>query len=139
MKALFQKNFLNDALRLVLNVNVEDRWEKNGLGHYDQASALEFFTGIAYDLTPDWSIAAEFDNERGFEGELLGGSATYSENAYFFGPTLSYAGQPFRVVLGAQRQLPWASDPTHTAGAISNGYLAEADRFRVRLRIAKDF
>ncbi len=139
LKALLQKNFLNDALRVVLNINVEDRWEKNELGHYDQSSALEFFSGIAYSLTPDWSVAAEFDNERGFDGELLGGSSIYTENAYFFGPTISYAGQPFRVVLGAQMQLPWASDPTHTPGAISNGYLAEAERFRVRLRLSKDF
>lgn len=138
VKALFQKNFLNDNLRAVLNINVEDRWEKNQLGHYDQTSALEFYTGVAYNVTPDWSVAAELDNERGFDGLLLGGSSAYSDNAWFFGPTISYEGQPFRLVFGAQMQMPWASDPTHTAGTLSNGYLANAEHFRLRLRLSKD-
>jgi hypothetical protein len=138
VKALLQKNFLNDDLRLALNINMEDRWEKSALGHYDQSSALEFFSGVAYNLTPEWTVGAEFDNERGFDGEILGGVSTYVQNAYFAGPTISYVGHPFRVVLGAQAQLPWANDPTHTPGAIDRGYLADAERFRVRLRIATD-
>jgi hypothetical protein len=139
VKALLQKNFLNDRLRFAINLNAEDRWEKNGLGHYDQSSALEFYSGLAYNLTPEWSIAAEFDNERGFDGLVLGGSSRTADNAYFLGPTISYVGHPFRVVLGAQTQLPWASDPTHTPGTLDNGYLSGAERFRVRLRIATDF
>ena len=139
LKALLQKNFLNDRLRFALNVNAEDNWDKNALGHYDQSSALEFYSGLAYNLTPEWSVAAEFDNERGFDGLILGGAPIYAENAYFVGPTISYTGHPFRVLLGAQAQLPWASDPTHTPGALDNGYLSGAERFRVRLRIASDF
>ncbi len=139
VKALLQKNFLNDRLRFALNINAEDRWEKNGLGHYNQTSALEFFSGLAYNVTPEWSIAAEFDNERGFNGLILDGSSSYAENAYFVGPTISYVGHPIRAVLGLQAQLPWASDPTHTPGALDNGYLSSAERLRVRLRIATDF
>jgi hypothetical protein len=138
VKALLQKNFLNDRIRVALNINVEDRWEKSELGQYDQSSALEFFTGVAYGITPEWNVALELDNERGFDGLLLGGSPTYTDNAWFVGPTISYTGKPLRVVLGVQTQLPWASDPTHTPGTISNGYLADAERFRVRLRIASD-
>ena len=139
VKALLQKNFLNDTLRIALNINAEDRWEKNSLGHYDQSSALEFFSGIAYNVTPEWSLGVEFDNERGFDGLILGGSSVYTDNAYFAGPTISYVGHPFKVILGAQAQLPWASDPTHSAGALDNGYLSGAERFRLRLRIASDF
>ena len=139
VKTLLQKNFFNDRLRAVLNINLEDNWDKNSFGHYDQSSALEFFTGLAYNLTPEWSLAAEFDNERGFDGLILGGAPRYAQNAYFAGPTLSYDGEPFHVVLGVQAQLPWASDPTHTPDAIDRGYLASAERFRVRLRISKDF
>jgi len=138
LKALVQKNFLNDNLRLALNVNAEDRWEKNRLGHYDQRSALEFFTGAAYNLTPEWSVGVEFDNERGFDGLILGGSPTYIENAYYVGPTVEYDGHPFRVVLGVQTQLPWASDPTHTPGNLANGYLARAEHIRARLRVSTD-
>jgi len=139
VKALFQKNFLNDRLRFALNINAEDNWDKNGLGQYDESSALEFYSGVAYNLTPEWSIAAELDNERGFDGLILGGSSRFAENATFAGPTITYVGHPFRVTLGAQAQLPWASDPTHTPGALDNGYLSSAERFRVRLRIATDF
>ncbi len=139
LKALFQKNFLNDDLRFVLNINAEDRWEKDALGHYNQSSALEFYTGGAYNITPEWSIGAELDNERGYDGLILGGSPAYSENAYFAGPVIQYVGHPLRVVLGAQAQLPWASDPTHTPGTVVDGYLAGAERFRMRLRLAMDF
>jgi hypothetical protein len=139
VKALLQKNFLNDDLRLVLNINAEDRWEKDVLGNYAQSSALEFFSGAAYNLTPELSLGVELDNERGYDGLILGGSPAYTENAYFAGPTIQYVGHPFRAVLGVEAQLPWASDPTHTPGAIDNGYLAGAERFRVRLRVARDF
>lgn len=139
VKALLQKNFLNDDLRLVLNINAEDRWEKDVVGNYAQSSALEFFSGAAYNVTPELSLGAELDNERGFDGLILGGSSTYADNAYFAGPTVQYVGHPFRAVLGVEAQLPWASDPTHTVGAIDNGYLAGAERFRVRLRVATDF
>ncbi len=139
VKALLQKNFLNDDLRLVLNINAENSWEKNALGQYDKSSALEFFTGASYSVTPEWSLGAELDNERGYDGLILGGSPTYVENAYYAGPTVQYLGHPWRVIMGVQAQLPWASDPTHTPGAIDNGYLAGAERFRLRLRLARDF
>ncbi|MDE2112291.1 MAG: transporter [Alphaproteobacteria bacterium] len=139
LKALLQKNFLNDRLRFALNINTEDRWEKNNLGHYDQSSALEFYSGLAYNVTPDWSVGAELDNEREFGGLILGGSPRYASNATYFGPAITYEGHPFRVVLGAQAQMPWAGASTHMPGAISNGYLGDAEHFRVRLRMATDF
>ena len=134
LKALIQKNLAHDRLRLVLNINAEDVWEKNGFGGYDASSALEFFGGAAWRLTPEWNIAAEFDNERGFDGLILGGASRYADSAYFAGPTLSYTGEPFSIVLAAQAQLPWAS-----GGALTDGYLSSAERFRIRLRIASDF
>lgn len=139
LKLLLQKNFLNDRLRFAFNVNAEDVWEKNALGHYDESSALEFFSGLAYNVTPEWSLGAELDNERGFDGLILGGSSAFAEDAYFAGPTIQYAGHPLNVTLGVQAQLPWANDPTHTSGALDNGYLAGAERFRVRLRVSADF
>jgi len=139
LKLLLQKNFFNDRLRFAFNINAEDVWEKNAMGRYDESSALEFFGGLSYNLTPEWSVGAELDNERGYEGLILGGSSRYAENAYFAGPTIQYVGHPLRVTLGAQAQLPWASDPTRTSGTIDGGYLAGAERFRVRLRVGMDF
>jgi hypothetical protein len=139
LKALLQKNFFNDNLRLALNINAEDRWEKNPTGHYDHNSALEFFSGASYSVTPEWSIGAEFDNERGYEGLILAGSPRYAENAYFAGPTIQYVGNPWRLIIGAQAQLPCASDPTHAPDTVHDGYLASAERFRIRLRFGRDF
>lgn len=136
VRALLQKNFLNDALRIAININLEDRWDKDDLGHYGQSSALELFSGVAYNIAPEWSVALELDNERGFDGLILGGAPRYIDSAWFAGPTISYVGHRFRVVLGAQLQLPWAG--ADDVAAISNGYLADAERFRVRLRLATD-
>src|SRR5262249_40274991 len=121
VKALIQKNYLNDALRTVLNVNVEDRWEKDALGRYEQSSALEFFAGASYNLTPEWSAGVELAHERDFDGLILGGSWRGVDNATFFGPTIQYVGHPLHVVFGAQAQLPWAGGDR---SALQNGYLA---------------
>ena len=139
VKALLQKNFFNDNFRFALNINAEDRWEKNLAGGYGHSSALEFFSGLAYNITPDWSLGVELDNERGFDGLILGGSPRYVESAYFAGPTIQYVGHPFRAILGLEAQLPWASDPTAGADAIDNGYLSGAERLRMRFRVATDF
>jgi hypothetical protein len=48
-------------------------------------------------------------------------------------------GNPWRLILGAEAQLPCASDPTHTPGAIDSGYLSGAEHFRIRMRLARDF
>src|SRR5690242_18675481 len=49
-KLLLQKNFLNDTLRTALNINLEDKWEKNDTGHFDKESALEFNLGASYNI-----------------------------------------------------------------------------------------
>lgn len=138
-KILLQKNFLDDALRTVVNVNFEDTWSRNGTGGWNKESALEFDAGAAYSITPHWSLALEFDNERGFHGMVPGGSATEIANPYFVGPAVQYADGPVRVVFGAQAQLPVASNPTHTPGAVIDGFTADAERFRVGIRLAREF
>lgn len=135
-KILLQKNFLDDRLRAVINVNFEDVWAKNDLGNFDKESALEFRAGATYALTPHWSLGLEFANERGFDGLILGGSASETEDAYYLGPVIQYAASPFLMVIGAQAQLPIASNPTHAADAVVDGFAAEAERFRVGARFA---
>ncbi len=137
-KILVQKNFLDQRLRTVINLNFEDVWAKNGLGHFDEESALELRAGAAYALTPQWSVGLEFANERGFDGLILGGAARENQDAYFLGPTLQYDAEPLKLVLGVQAQLPFASNPTHLAGAVVDGFAAEAERFRVGLRLGWD-
>ncbi len=137
VKVIGQKNFLDDALRTVANINFEDTWKKDA-GLWTKESALEFDFGIAYNVVPRWAIGLEFDNERGFDGLILGGPASESANTFFLGPTVQYAGEGYRVVFGAQVQLPVATNPSGTLGAVVHGYTADAEHFRMGVRLAKE-
>lgn len=134
-KLLLQKNFFNDTLRTAVNLNFEDIWEREE-GVWNRGSAAEFFAGAAYNLTPEWSIGMEFDNENDFEG--LFGAARAATDAYYLGPTISYVGLPFTILMGAQFQMPWASDHSSTHGGVRGGYLADGERTRLAFRIKMD-
>jgi hypothetical protein len=134
-KILLQKNFLNDDLRIAFNANFENRWEHDA-GAWHRGSAIEMRLGAAYNLTPEWSLCAEFSNENEYDG--LVGSGRPVSNLYYAGPTISYKGLPLTISLGAQAQLPWASDHTNTPGAIRDGYAVDAERWRVGLVISRD-
>jgi len=136
-KVLLQKNFLNDRLRTVVNVGGDFGTERN-TGAWSDASALTFDAGIAYNITWEWSAALEFNAERSFEGLLLNGRGIPTTSTYFAGPTIQYVAHPWTASLGAQAQLPWASDASHTPGALDHGFSADAERFRVMLRITRD-
>jgi hypothetical protein len=137
-KILVQKNFFNDLLRNALNINFENRWEHDPLGQWNRASALEFDLGSSYNITPELSAGLEFDNERGFDGLILGGSPHATTNSFYLGPTIQYLGRPFRITFGFQTQLPIASDPAH-AGNVVDGYTATDEHFRMTLRVAHNF
>jgi hypothetical protein len=134
-KLLLQKNFFNDNLRLAANINFEDRWERNA-GTWEKGSAIEFFAGAAHNITPDFSVGAEFNNENDYTG--LFGSHHLATDAYYLGPTVEYIVAPFIVRFGVQFQMPWSSDHTGEAGAVTHGFLADAERTRLGLKISMD-
>jgi hypothetical protein len=136
VKILAQKNFFNDRLRNVINVNFESVREKSG-GVWEKSSAIEFNFASAYNVTPDFSIGVEFDNERGYDRLLLG-SATPSSNSFFLGPTLQLIGHPWTVTAGVQAQMPWASNPSHTPGAVVGGRTADAEQLRATIKLSRD-
>jgi hypothetical protein len=136
-KVLLQKNFLNDRLRAVLNLGAAFGSERDA-GAWSDVSALTFDAGLAYNITWEWSAAIEFNAEHSFEGLLLNGRAVPAMSTYFAGPTIQYVAHPWTASLGAQAQLPWASDATHTPGALDHGFAADSERFRVMLRLTRD-
>jgi hypothetical protein len=138
-KLLLQKNFLNDTLRTALNLNFEDRWEKNAIGHFDKASALEVDLGASYNITPDLSLGLEFDNEHAFAGEILGGNASEEADSFYLGPTIQFIALPWAVNFAVQHQLPIATNPTGAAGAVVNGFTAGDEHFRAFLRLTREF
>jgi len=137
-KILLQKNFFNDTLRLVFNTNFEDRWDREQ-GHWFKTSGLEFDTGLAYNITPELSAGIEFDNERDYDGLIIGTPSSQQTSAFYIGPTIYYIGHPITVTFGAQAQLPWAGNSAHVPGAVSNGLVSDAERFRMVLRLSHDF
>jgi hypothetical protein len=138
IKILAQKNFLNDTLRTALNINFEDVWERDSLGSWQKSSALEFNLGASYNVTPDFSVGVELGNERGFDGHILGTGAIPVSSSVFFGPTIQVIGHPWKVNVGFQTQLPWASDPSHTPGSVVHGRTADAEHFRAAFRLSRD-
>ena len=136
-KLLMQKNFFNDRLRTAINFGGEFGTERDGT--WSDASALTFDAGIAYNITWSWSAALEFNAEHDFNGLLLNGRAVPTVSTFFLGPTVQYVAHPWTASLSAQSQLPWASDATHTPGALDRGFSSDTERFRVLFRITKDF
>lgn len=135
-KFLLQKNFFNDRLRTAFNIGGEFGTERAD-GAWGDVSALTFDAGVAYNITWEWSAALEFNAEHDFDGLLLNGRAIPTSSSFYIGPTVQYVTLPWKFTLGVQAQLPWASDATHTPGALEHGFLSDAERFRVMFRITR--
>ncbi len=136
-KILLQKNFLNDRLRAVINLGGQFGAERVD-GDWGDVSALTFDVGIAYNITWEWSAAVEFNAEHDFDGLLLNGRAVPTATTYYAGPSVQYVAHPWTAKFAVQAQLPWASDATHMPGALDHGYVSDAERFRMMIRITRD-
>lgn len=137
-KVLLQKNFFGDRLRAVVNLIAQDSWEHRTQGGWNNESTLEFDAGLAWTVSPAWNVALEFDNERGFDGEIIGTGAKPVSDSYYLGPTVQYAADPVEITFGVQAQLPAASNPSHTPGAVVDGFSADESRWRLILRMTSE-
>lgn len=137
-KVLLQKNFLNDTLRFAFNTNFEDRWDRVA-GRWQKTSALEFDAGLSYNVTPEFSTGLEFDNERAFNGLILGAPSAEQTSAFYAGPSLQYIAGLTKINFGLQTQLPIAENASHVSGAVQNGFASDAERYRIILRLSRDF
>src|SRR5262249_42834866 len=55
VKALFQKNFLEDTLIAVLNISPEYEWARGkGIDHWENELELELTGGLTYRIAPRW-------------------------------------------------------------------------------------
>jgi hypothetical protein len=135
-KLLFQKNFMDDTLIVAANVNLEYEWEHDvEAGDWEHETGLEFYLGASYRVSPGLFVGAELLNENGYSGHLLFDTAHAETNAFYFGPAIHYASTGWWATLAVYNQLPWAGNPANEPGAISNGQLVEAERWRVRFRL----
>lgn len=116
----------------VLNINFENNWDKDGAGHWQSSSAIVFNYGLAHALNERWTIGVEFGNEFAFNSLLTNADLGSIASTFYAGPTLQYASSLATISLGVETQLPISSGSN-----VVNGYTADAERWRVALRLSR--
>lgn len=115
LRAIVQKNFLDDRLVLAGNFWVEfEREAGSNLvvpgstdipdGAKSNATMAEFDLGISWRFAPNWSAGLEFRNHNEFEGWTLD-HAHQEHTAFFLGPNIHYGGERWFFTLSALRQI----------------------------------
>ena len=140
LKAIVQKNLLDDQLILAGNVALELENENySGVGR-EKESKLEFTGGASYRFAPGWRAGLELRNERGYKGHSLStGNRDYS--AWFGGPTLAYGGERWFAALTWMEQLPFASAYSDAAKVelVDDRVYKSTERTNVRLKVGFTF
>jgi hypothetical protein len=140
LKALLQKNFLDDRLIWAANFIFEPEWEKEKEldeltgeteSEWEKELKLEVSTGLSYRLAPGWfgGVEARYasvypDWTHGLHRE------TY---AVFAGPSIHYAGKKWWATLSYQPQL-FGSPSPHGSLALD-----EYEKRELRLKIGYNF
>jgi len=115
LRAIVQKNFLDDRLVLAGNFWVEfEREAGSNLvvpgsmdipdGAKDEATMAEFDLGASWRFMPNWSIGLEFRNHNEYAGWTLNHSHQ-DHTAFFLGPNIHYGGERWFFTLSALRQI----------------------------------
>lgn len=115
LRAIAQKNFLDDRLVLAGNFWVEfEREAGSNLvvpgstdipdGKKMEMAMAEFDLGASYRFMPNWSIGLEFRNHNEFEGWTLNHS-NQEHTAFFLGPNIHWAGERWFATLSVLRQI----------------------------------
>jgi hypothetical protein len=141
LKALLQKNYLEDRLVLAANAVVEFERDSYSLtGTTERETEVEFTGGASYRFASNWRAGAELRNIRGYTGHSIGdGDKSYS--VWYLGPQVSYTGQRWFATLGYQRQMPWAEayDAAAKLEQVSGLNYKEWEANFVRLKLGFNF
>lgn len=116
----------------VLNVNFENGWDKDDVGHWDEGGTVELNYGIGYAIDKHWTVGLEVGNQFTFSRLVTAVDFANTGTTVFFGPTVEYDCETTIVTLGVQAQLPLAG-----GGNVVNGYRVDAERWRAGLRISR--
>ena len=115
LRAILQKNFLDDQLIFGANLWVEySREDTSNIvapgstelpdGVPSNATFAELDLGASYRVAPSWSVGLEFRNHNEFKGLSLNRS-DQDHTAFFLGPNLHYATEHWFFTLSILRQL----------------------------------
>ena len=153
-RIILQKNFLDDRIVLAFNATIAQEWRRlqadptadpdssDFIEHWDKETDVNFGLAGSYRFAPSWSAGVELINEREWAGLSPLASSKRTNTAYYFGPTLHYAGAHVFATLTAVDQLPWGADAANPRpGFVVSGrnYADDFERFRVRLKIGYYF
>lgn len=141
LKAIVQKNFLDDKLIWATNLTFEPEWEKEKTfdpltstseTEWEKELAIELTTGLSYRVAPNWFVGAEGryhseypDWTRGLHREHY---------AIFAGPTIHYGGKKWWFTATYLPQITGA--PRDSGRSI---HLDEHEKREVRLKIGYNF
>jgi hypothetical protein len=135
VKALFQKNFLEDTLIAVLNVSPEYEWAKGkGIEHWENELELEVTGGLTYRVAPRWYA--------GVESRYTSEYPNFPDESHrefwgvFVGPALHYATTRWWATVTALPQVygqPHDGDRSHTL------HLDDLEAFELRIKMGFNF
>jgi len=140
LKAILQKNFLQDRLIWAANLTFEPEWEKEkevdeetGLteSEWEKELKLEVSTGLSYRVAPGWYAGVEGRYASVYPDWTSGlHRETY---AVFAGPAIHYGGKKWWATLSYQPQLFGSPSPGHSLA------LDEYEKRELRLKIGYNF
>ena len=141
LKAILQKNFMDDRLIWATNLTLEPEWEKEtevdattGLSEteWEKELAIELTTGLAYRVAPNWYL--------GVEGRYHSEYPDWTEGlhrehyALFAGPSIHYGGKRWWLTA---TYLPQISGSPSEPG--SQLHLDEHEKRELRLKLGYNF
>jgi hypothetical protein len=147
-RAILQKNFFDDRLVTAFNVTVAqegrhlppdpsaDPGTAEASEHWDHETDLNFGFAASYRFISNWSIGAEFLNEREFSAFTFN-TTNRTNVAYYLGPTVHYGGRRFFVTATFLKQMHGAKDYANSGADsfVVNGITNADDFEKYRLRI----
>jgi hypothetical protein len=135
VKALFQKNFLDDTLIAVLNLSPEYEWARGkGIDHWENELEFEVTGGLAYRFAPRWY--------GGIETRYTSEYPNFPDESHrefwgmFVGPAIHYATERWWMTVTALPQVygePHDGDRSHTL------HLDDLEAFELRIKMGFNF
>jgi hypothetical protein len=139
LKAILQKDFLDDRLVWATNLTLEPEWEREheeiapGIveRETEKELGLEVATGLSYRLTPNWRLGVEGRFHNVYPDWTHG---LHRENyAVYAGPTVQYASGEWSVTL---TYLPQLFGGPNEHGSLE---LDDHEKRELRLRVSHEF
>jgi hypothetical protein len=135
VKALLQKNFLDDTLIAVLNVSPEYEWAKgDGEPHWENELEFEVTGGLTYRVAPKWFVGLESRY-----ASVYGNFPDESERefwAMFVGPVVHYASERWWMTVTALPQVYGTPQDDTRSHSLT---LDELEKLEIRVKTGFNF